>query len=162
MRILFVAAIIALLAVSGAVAGAELLTGTVASTGADENAIYVFTVTYKGDTAPGVVSVIINDVPRPMLEMDPNDTNYSDGKTYYLETRLEPGVNIYSFSSADATAQAKMVLVKEAEPFTLTHLDIMFAVLVFVPFVVYFIHLTRKMTKALERIDRREERKEGK
>jgi hypothetical protein len=96
-----------------------------------------------------------------MQELDSLDTDPTDGKIYYFETKLDAGVNTYSFRCADAsgsnTTAAKMLLVKEVKPFQLTHLDVMFAVLMWIPFVVYFMYLARKMTKALERIDRQGE-----
>jgi methionine-rich copper-binding protein CopC len=159
MRILFIAVIVALLA-STAAAAPQLVSGGVTSTGTDTDSTYVFSVTYKGNVS-AEVSVIVNGAANPMQELDPLDTGTSDGKIYYFETKLDAGVNTYSFRCTDAngasnTSAAKMLLVKDVQPFQLTHLDVMFAVLMWIPFVVYFMYLARKMTKALERIDRRE------
>jgi hypothetical protein len=86
-----------------------------------------------------------------MLELDENDGNWTDGKAFYLETRLEAGTNIYHFECGNVTSAAKLILVKGADPVGVAHLDVMFSVLIFVPFVVYFAYLARKAVKALER-----------
>ena len=166
MRTLLIVVMISLLA-SGAMAAPQLLTGAVASTGSDTDSVYVFSVSYKGDFPAEEVVVVINEVSYPMLELDQQDLDLTDGKAYYYETKLDAGVNSYQFKCADTngslnTSVAKMLLVKDVPTFELTHLDVVFAVLVWLPFVVYFIYLTRKMTKALERLEKQGERKEEK
>jgi flagellar basal body-associated protein FliL len=166
MRVLSIAVLMALLA-SSAMAAPQLLSGGVTSTGSDTDSTYVFSVTYKGNASVSEISVIINDVSHPMQALDPQDTNLLDGKIYYYETKLESGVNTYSFKCEDAneagnTSAVKMLLVKDVPVFQLTHLDVVFAVLMWVPFMVYFMWLARKMTRALERMDKREESKENK
>jgi hypothetical protein len=163
MRILLAAVLIALLA-GPAVAGPQLISGGAALS---SDSTYVFTVTYKGNTTAGAVSVVVNNVSYPMGELDPLDTVTADGKVYYIEAELESGVNIYTFNCIDAngdgnTTAAKMLIVKDEPMFPLNHLDVMFSVLVFVPIAVYFIYIAGKMAKTLERIDRREEEKNNK
>ncbi|MBA3045639.1 MAG: hypothetical protein KKH41_05140 [Candidatus Thermoplasmatota archaeon] len=160
MRILFIAVLVALLASSALAMEPQLLTGGAAATGSGTN--YVFTVTYKGNTTASDVSVVINGASTPMQELDPQDTILTDGKVYYVEASLDSGVNTYSFKCTDVlgasnTTAAKMLIVKEVSPFGFTHLDVMFSVLIFVPFVIYFTYLARKVTKTLERIDKRQE-----
>jgi len=163
MRLLFIAVIAVLLASTAMAAEPQLLSG--GATPSSDTA-YVFTVTYKGNASASAVSVVVNNVSFPMQELDPLDTNTADGKVYYVEADLDSGVNTYSFSCVDAngasnTTAAKMLIVKDEPWFSLTHLDVMFSVLIFVPFVIYFIYLARKTAKTLERIDRREEEKDS-
>ena len=106
--------------------------------------------------------MIINGASTSMQELDPQDTVLTDGKVYYVETSLDSGVNTYSFKCTDVngvtnTTAAKMLIVKEVSPFGFTHMDVMFSVLIFIPFVIYFIYLARKVTKTLERIEKRQE-----
>lgn len=164
MRILLIAVIITLLASSALAVEPQLLTGGATATGSGTN--YVFTVTYMGNTSASDVSVIINGASTSMQELDPQDTVLTDGKVYYVETSLDSGVNTYSFKCTDVlgasnTTAAKMIIVKDVLPFGLSHLDVMFSVLIFVPFVIYFTYLARKVTKTLERIDKREESRES-
>ncbi len=164
MRLLFIAAIVVILASTAMAAEPQLLSG--GATPSSDTA-YVFTVTYKGNTTASAVSVVVNNVSFPMQELDPQDTNLADGKIYYVEADLDSGVNTYSFNCVDAngasnTTAAKMLIVKEEPWLQLTHLDVMLSVLIFVPFVIYFIYLARKMTKTLERIEKRENGRENK
>jgi hypothetical protein len=86
-----------------------------------------------------------------MLEVDANDHNYTDGKAFYYETKLPAGTTIYHFECGNVTSAARLILVDDANPPGLEHLDVMFAVLIFVPFALYFAYLARKAVKALER-----------
>ncbi|MDO9537235.1 MAG: hypothetical protein Q7J68_02830 [Thermoplasmata archaeon] len=160
MRIILVAVLITLLASSAMAMEPQLLTGGAVATGSGTD--YVFTVTYKGNTTASDVSVVVNDVSYSMQELDPQDTVLTDGRVYYVEASLDSGVNTYSFKCTDVlgatnTTATKLLIVKEVSPFGFTHMDVMFSVLIFVPFVVYFTYLARKVTKTLERIDRRQE-----
>ena len=163
MRALPIALLIGFMILASAVAAApQLVSEKVTSTGSDTNSTYVFSVTYKGDAAAVEMSVVINGVARPMEELDPNDTDHTAGKVYLLETKLQSGVNRYSFRCADAEGNStstavKMLLVKDAYSVSLTHLDVVFAVLMWLPFVVYFIYLARKVARTLERLEDRKD-----
>ncbi|MBI5001473.1 MAG: hypothetical protein HZB92_08140 [Euryarchaeota archaeon] len=139
----------------------RLLNGGVSSTSSDDSAVYVFMVTYQGNASAQSVRVMINGNSHDMQEFDAADSNFSDGKAYFYSTRLKGGMNTYSFACSDAdggtnATAPKMILVKETPLLQLTHLDVMFSVFIFVPFVIYFVYLARKMQRSLERMERRE------
>ena len=137
-------------------AGVQLLNGAYTSSGTDEKSTFVFMVTCQGDKGRDLV-VAINGAAHGMQELDPEDADTTDGRVYFYSTRLKAGVNAYSFRCRDAggaaiATPAKMVLVREGAPsVAFTHVDVMIALLAFVPFVVYFLYLTRKIARSLEK-----------
>lgn len=67
--------------------------------------------------------VIINNEPYTMIEMDPGDTNYSDGKNFYFRIELEPGGYAYFFRSGNTTTVSLPLSVTELDRIQY-HLDI--------------------------------------
>jgi len=145
----------------------RLLNGSVSATSSDENAVYVFMVTYQSNVSAQSVRLILNGNSYDMQQFDAADSNSSDGKAYFYSTKLPAGMNTYSFTCSDGsggtnTTAAKLILVKEVPWITVTHLDVMLALFIFIPFVVYFVWLARRMTKTLEKIEKRQEKGEEK
>ena len=51
--------------------------------------------------APGKIQVIIDEIPHNMIPLNPLDTDYTDGKSYYYLTKLDAGIHDYYFYCDD-------------------------------------------------------------
>jgi endoglucanase len=69
---------------------------------------FSFTVTYTDadNQAPYAVELVTDGVIRKMVELNPSDTNYADGKLYRVITRLSKGNHEYYFTTTDMTSDA--------------------------------------------------------
>jgi endoglucanase len=69
---------------------------------------FTFNVTYTDadNEAPHAVELVADGVVRQMAEVNASDTNYADGKTYRITTRLPKGNHSYYFTTTDKTSDA--------------------------------------------------------
>lgn len=68
--------------------------------------IFYYLMTYQDidNDSPSAVKVYIDSISYNMLEVDSEDSNYSDGKDYYYQTKLSLGVHNYSFYASDGVS----------------------------------------------------------
>jgi hypothetical protein len=65
-----------------------------------------FSIIYNqlNNTAPTMMKVIIDGTEHSMIEIDPLDTNYTNGKKYYFTMKnLDIGTHTYEFNASDGT-----------------------------------------------------------
>lgn len=69
----------------------------------DTNKMFKFSIIYtdNDDERPESIEVIIDDIPNRMIESDPNDEDYTDGKNYEFELSLDEGDHKYYFEASD-------------------------------------------------------------
>jgi hypothetical protein len=67
------------------------------------NIEYLFTATYQDpdNDAPSGIKVFIDQVGYELEELDPTDTNYSDGKDYFFKIVLSQGTYTFYFTCQD-------------------------------------------------------------
>lgn len=77
--------------------------GSVQPASGDENTIFNYTINYTDNlnNLPSYVKVEIDGVEYSMVEADPSDTDYTDGKIYYYNTTLPIRTHNYSFKTED-------------------------------------------------------------
>ena len=130
---------------------------------------FTFTVRYAGEEPASVRLFFVGQEGRDMLEVDPSDRNFTDGKDYYLVIQLAEGTTIYHFkafleSGEEASTPALTVSVAPAPGVRMDHLDVVFAVLIFlIPAIwglIMFRRFSRDMRGILESI-RRDQEKES-
>ena len=97
---------------------------------ADTETEYVFTLTYIGDMAPDEMVVMIGDEAYPLLELHEDDTNYSDGKRYYLNTQLDKGSYVCYFKATTngTVLRSGVYTIVVDSGFGFEHMDIVLAV----------------------------------
>ena len=97
---------------------------------ADTETMFTFTLTYAGDAPPDEILVMIGDEARSMEELDKTDTNYSDGKQFYLSTRLEKGSYVCFFKTTvgDTVMRSGPYTLVVESGFGFEHMDIVLAV----------------------------------
>lgn len=161
-----------------------LTKGTVTPRTGRPNIEYLFTVTYtdEDDDVPVSIKVFIDQLDYEMEEVDPTDTNYSDGKEYFFSMVLGEGAYSIYFSADDGNGN-----VVNSNSFTLSvtwsvgHYDIIhfieekifpglillltiiFAMVLVVCLISIFMVLQlRRIAKELEGREEEEEKKEGK
>ncbi|MEK3884745.1 glycoside hydrolase family 9 protein [Paenibacillus sp. PL2-23] len=85
-----------------------LTAGSVSATTGNTLSNFTFTVTYTDvdNEAPYAVELVTDGVVRKMYEVNVNDTDYTNGKTYRLITRLPKGNHKYYFTTTDKTSDA--------------------------------------------------------
>ncbi|WP_020619844.1 glycoside hydrolase family 9 protein [Paenibacillus daejeonensis] len=100
-------------AVNAASGSAPVLSdGTVTPATGDAETDYTFAVTYTDadNEAPYAVELNVGGVLHRMSAADPGDTNYADGKSYALTTKLPQGMHTYTFQTTDTTSDAVATL----------------------------------------------------
>ncbi|TYP73246.1 glycoside hydrolase family 9 protein [Paenibacillus methanolicus] len=85
-----------------------LTAGSVNAATGNTQSNFAFTVTYTDadNQAPYAVELVTDGVVRKMVELNPSDTNYADGKQYRVVTRLSKGNHKYYFTTTDMTSDA--------------------------------------------------------
>ena len=146
--------IITLLA-SSALAAPTLTYPRVTPTTGGPGTAFTFTVHYAGDE-PTLMEIYLGDQAYAMLEVDPTDVNYTDGKDYYFEIHLSEGTTIYYFKATIAPGEeirttASTVHVG-SDDFGFDHLDVVLAVSFFIPLAIIGLLLFRRFSKNLKEI----------
>jgi hypothetical protein len=118
--------------------------------------LYTFTVHYAGEQ-PASVQLFINGVGNDMLEVDTADTNTTDGKDYYVRVGLDEGVSIFYFMATMSSGEedrttASTISVRPPSGIRLDHLDVVFAVLVFLIPVLWALLIFRHISKDIKQI----------
>lgn len=93
-----------------AIEAVSLLSGGIVdpATG-NSTTLFNYTVTYTnaGNNPPTSMNAIIDGITYAMEEADPSDTDYTDGKVYYLNKTLSTQSHTYSFEASDGTDNDK-------------------------------------------------------
>ncbi len=87
----------------------QLTIGRVSPVSGSNTLIYQFMITYtdyENDAPVGGVLIYIDDSPHVMIELDPADTNYTDGKIYVYTTSLVNGNHQFYFVVSDGYLMA--------------------------------------------------------
>jgi hypothetical protein len=98
-----------------------LAQGEVTPTSGDTDMLFTFEVIYtdSDNDAPKSVFVVINGTASIMKETDTTDTNFSDGKVYTYQTKLEIGTIDYYFECSNENIAYKVRFGSESEPYTI-------------------------------------------
>ncbi|MCK4613925.1 MAG: hypothetical protein KAU14_03905, partial [Thermoplasmata archaeon] len=113
---------------------------------AEEGTEFVFTVRVRSASAPGhPVEVVVEDHAYTMKEVDPSDTNYSDGKDFQYKKKFDEGPRYYFFRCGDHTTRTHTFDVRE-ERLIEYHPDLALAMAIYVAPVIFFLVLLRRMT----------------
>ena len=130
---------------------------------------FTFTVRYTGEEPTHVQLFLLGEEGMDMLEVDPLDSNTTNGKDYYLDVELPEGTVIYHFkatlgSGEEARTSAATLFVGSAGGIRLDHLDVVFAVLLFLIPTTWGLFMFRKfsgdMKKLLDRMEERDKKSE--
>jgi hypothetical protein len=72
------------------------------------NIEYLFTVTYVDpeNDVPTKISVYIDQIEYEMVELNPDDTDYADGKDYFVTTVLGEGSYIFYYTTNDGNGSS--------------------------------------------------------
>ena len=132
---------------------------------ADTETMYTFTLTYVGDAPPDEIIVMIGDEARTMVELDNTDTNYSDGKQFYLSTQLDEGSYVCFFKTTvngTVMRSGPYTIVVESG-FGFEHMDIVLAVgimggIFIIPTIFMTIYIRRMSRDIIELLKERQER----
>jgi len=73
---------------------------------------FTFRVEYTYPTPPDTITVIIDGTPHSMIEEDPADHQYTDGKSYYYRTTLPVGPHNYSFYARSGEKNASTPVIE--------------------------------------------------
>ncbi len=78
------------------------LTGVEPFTG-EVHTVFNFSLVYsdRENMPPAYVNTVIDGMDHAMHRSDEGEVNYTSGVAYYLETRLDPGLHSYQFSTSD-------------------------------------------------------------
>jgi hypothetical protein len=139
-------------------ANAASLTPNVYPSSSGANAEYAFLLRYSGAFPASSVDVYIDESPRALGEVDPADTNFTDGKDYALRTKLPEGTHVYYFLVVDSngTEHRTAAGLVHVEPLlAFGHVDVALAVLIFMLPLLYALFLMRKAARSLERMSKR-------
>ena len=151
---LFCLLIVAMLA-APAIAAPTLTYSRVTPTTGNSETTFTFTVHYAGEQ-PVLMELYLGDQAHTMLEVDSSDVNYTDGKDYYFEAQLAEGTTIYYFKviimpGEEVRSTAATVNVGTQDN-GLDHLDVVFAVLIFVPIAIIGLWMFRRFSKDMKEI----------
>lgn len=153
-RIILGLLIITLLA-SSALAVPALTYPRVTPTTGGPGTIFTFTVHYAGDE-PVLMEIYLGDEAHTMLEVDPSDVNYTDGKGYYFESQLSEGTTIYYFKATIASGEEIRTIASTihvgSDDFGFDHLDVVLAVSFFIPLAIIGLFLFRRFSKDMKEI----------
>ena len=107
-------------------------TGRSSNSGSEET-VFVFTATITSNGEPTYpVEIVIEKQGYPMREIDPNDTNYSDGKEFQYMGTFDAGPKFSYYRCGNTTTGVSTFNVKESYLFEQYHPDLLFAMGVFV------------------------------
>lgn len=114
----------------------------------EEETEFVFTVTVtSGEEPQDAVEVVVENKGHIMREIDPNDTNFSDGKEFQYKGRFGEGPKFYFFRCGNITTRACTFEVKEFRFFEEYHPDLLFAMAIYVVPVLYILILLNRLRK---------------
>lgn len=152
---LFMGLLVITMLASSAMAAPTLTYPRVTPTTGDSSTTFTFTVHYAGDE-PMLMEIYLGNEAHTMLEVDPTDGNYTDGKDYYFEIHLSEGTTIYYFKATIAPGEevrttASTVHIGSGD-FGLDHLDVVLAVLFFIPIAIIGLFLFRRFSKDMKEI----------
>jgi hypothetical protein len=131
---------------------------------ASVSAEFAFVLRYVGDFPVERAEVVIDGEARAMVEVDPSDSNHTNGKDYSLKTRLPEGSHVYYFLLVDANGteyRSASGIVFVDPVLEWGHFDVALAVLLFMVPLAYGLFLVRRAAKALERVARRLDAREA-
>ena len=115
---------------------------------AEEDFIFVFTITIISDQEPEApVELVVENRAYLMREVDSQDTNFSDGKVFHFERKFDPGPKFYFFRCGNQSTSASTFDVGEFTFLEQYHPDIVISMILFVVPVVYFLVLLNRMKR---------------
>ena len=119
--------------------------------GADGDS-FLFIVTLTASESPDdPVELVLNNNSYEMNEVNPGDTNFSDGKDFYFRKDLEAGGVVYFYRIGNVTTTAKTLSIAESDRFQY-HYDVaLFMSLFIIPVIVILLYL-RKIEQHLRNI----------
>ena len=118
----------------------------ISTTSGTEETTFVFTATIVSEREPAdPVEVVIEGRPFAMREVDPADVTHSDGKEYQYIGSLDPGPKFYFFRCGNESTGIATFNVRESHMFEQYHPDLLLAMGVFIPPMVYSLVLLHRM-----------------
>ena len=124
--------------------------GGVTPSSGDSDTTFLFTVTLTAPSAPSSpVEVVINNRSHAMSEVEPQDTNYSDGKDFEYREKFEAGGVIYYFRCGNVTTPVSTISVTTPKIIK-WHIDVAIVAGLFVIPVIYTALLLRRLMERTE------------
>ena len=115
---------------------------------------FLFTVKVTSPEEPrDPVQLIINDKPHVMREINPDDTNFSDGKEFYLRRTVDQGGWVFFFRSGNATSTTRTLGVGETRE-AKYHYDVAAIIVLFIIPVIIGVCIFRQMEKEMKMLSR--------
>ncbi len=117
---------------------------------ADEDTEFVFTVRItSAQPVREPVEVVIEGHPHRMSEVDPQDTNYSDGKDFEYREKFDRGPHVFFFRCGNQSTRARTFYVSHTRLIQY-HPDLLLAMSLYLVPLTYIIHLLKKGTEHAE------------
>ncbi len=118
---------------------------------------YLFIVRYSDPdgNAPAYINLVLDNRSYGLTEVDTGDTNYTDGKDYYITLDIKKGVHVYYFIASDGNNETRTpaLLLNVGGFFSTQHGDINLILIVLaaiiLPPLIYLCLLLRRMTHIL-------------
>ena len=122
----------------------EFSRGKVNPRSAVEGTEFIFTVRITSQIpVEEPVEVVIERHPHIMKEVDPQDTNYSDGKDFEYRERFQEGSHVYFFRCGNYSTRAATFYVSH-ERLIQYHPDLLLSMSLYLFPLLYIIHLLKK------------------
>lgn len=114
----------------------------------DEDSEYVFKVRVTSSEEPeDPLQIVIEGIAYDLREVDTNDQNFSNGKEFFYSDSFGPGPKFYYYRCGGSTTRVLTFNVKDSGLFQEVHPDLLFAMLIYILPLLYFILLLRKVNR---------------
>ena len=150
--ILFLSCLIVFSIVDAGLASAEGVVfskGKIHTRNGDEDTVFVFMVTITSDGEPDApIELVVDRTVYPMREVDPQDTNFSDGKEFQFTKKFTSGPRFFFFRCGNQSTGASTFNVDGITFLEQYHPDLVIGMILFVAPVVYFLVLLNRMKRS--------------
>lgn len=121
----------------------------------DETVIFKVNYLDMDNDSATYVNLLIDTKSYPMKELDSDDTNYTDGKDFFLKMDFEKGNYLFYFEASDGTNTTTTMVNTFAvgDKYELQwHLDIAAVLVVFIVLAVFIIHYLKQLTSNMNEL----------